>query len=136
MGDRQTQQAFTASLGTGESRGAITSAQRLLVLTIPLLLPPLISSLVPYPFLWLVKKKNASKHLQFILITIIFFGLVYDLLVVALPSPPPRFFSTRSGQGVPALFFFFFFFCLGSAHWHKKAAASHKRCHMVPEQTA
>lgn len=47
MGDRQTQQAFTASLDTGESRGAITSAQRLLVLTIPLLIPPLISPLVP-----------------------------------------------------------------------------------------
>lgn len=47
MGDRQTQQAFAASLDTGESRGAITSAQRLLVLTIPLLIPPLISPLVP-----------------------------------------------------------------------------------------
>lgn len=102
MGDRQTQQAFTASLDTGESRGAITSAQRLLVLTIPLLIPPLISPLVPSPLAG--KKKmhqsiSSSSSLLFFL-----FGPVYDSpMVVLLSPPPPRFFLPHSGQGVPAL---------------------------------
>lgn len=80
MGDRRAQQAFTVSLDTGESRGVVTSAQRLLVLTIPLLIPALISSLVPSLSFGLQKKKkkHVSKHLQFILIIVIFFGLVYD----------------------------------------------------------